>query len=232
MCRTYGCNAIVYRNAVTVREMVFSFFRSANKSSIKEPSAGSMTDVQNALSMSQKAINDLSTRHKQLEDRIKECVVEAKKKHSNNDKPGALAALRRKKLYEEEATRIASSIMTLETQNITLEGAQMQQLALSALSTGVAAHKTLQEHMDPSKVDMLMDQLEEQREAQLEIFDAMTQGVSLPSEFEDELEALMQEEKAKEEAAEESVEKSLEEIAAQPHEAPAAHVAESVPIAQ
>lgn len=29
------------------------------------------TDVQNALSMSQKAINDLSTRHKQLEDRIK-----------------------------------------------------------------------------------------------------------------------------------------------------------------
>lgn len=119
----------------------------------------------------------------------------------------------------------------------------MQQLALSALSTGVAAHKTLQEHMDPSKVDMLMDQLEEQREAQLEIFDAMTQGVSLPSEvshmvtiyspqFEDELEALMQEEKAKEEAAEESVEKSLEEIAAQPHEAPAAHVAESVPIAQ
>ncbi|ORM41060.1 Vacuolar-sorting protein SNF7 [Babesia sp. Xinjiang] len=193
--------------------MVFGLLRRAKKGSIREPSANNRDDVQSALAMGQQAIRDMNDRLRVLEERIKDCVAEAKEKYSKNDKAGALGALRRKKLYEEEATRVTSSIMTLETQNITLEGAQMQQLALSALSTGAAAHKRFQECMATTEVDKLMDQLEEQRENQLEIYDAMTQGVSLPTEFEDELDALMQEEFAKEAALEQSIDIAAESLA-------------------
>ncbi|GBE59360.1 SNF7 family protein [Babesia ovata] len=208
--------------------MVFSLLRRSKKGAIGAPSADSKSAVQQALKLGNDAIRDMNTRMSQLDARIKECVEEAKRKHANNDKQGALGALRRKKLYEDEVARISASIMTLESQNITLEGAQMQQLALSALSTGVTAHKKLQQHMATREVDELMEQLEEQRDAQAEIHDAMTQGLSLPTEvscatlyvttaqFEDELEALIQEEKMKEAA----MEQQLEEIAAEPVEKP------------
>lgn len=189
--------------------MVFGFFRKSKRSTIREPSINSRTDVQNAVTLQLNTIEQLSQREKILKDRIKECIAKAKEKHANDDKAGALTELRRKKLLEEEVTRVSASIMTLESHTITLEGAEMQQMALSALSTGANVHKRLQEQMETSKVDMLMDQLEEQREAQLEIYDAMTQGLSMPAEFEDELEKLMEEEKTKELA----LEQELQELA-------------------
>ncbi|CDR96585.1 SNF7-RELATED, putative [Babesia bigemina] len=204
--------------------MVFGLLRRAKKGAIGEPSADNKQAVQQALKMGNEAIRDMNKRMTHLDERIKECVEEAKRKHANNDKQGALGALRRKKLYEEEVARISASIMTLESQNITLEGAQMQQLALSALSTGVTAHKKLQQHMATREVDELMEQLEEQRDAQAEIHDAMTQGLSLPTEFEDELEALIQEEKMKEAAESQQ----LEEIATEPAERPTVQPAQPV----
>ncbi|GFE52946.1 SNF7 family protein [Babesia ovis] len=194
--------------------MVFGLLRRSKNGAIREPSASNRNNVESALALGKRAIDDLNNRLRVLEERMKECVAEAKEKYAKNDKAGALGALRRKKLYEEEASRVTSSIMTLETQNITLEGAQMQQIALSALSTGAAAHKKFQECMATNDVDVLMDQLEEQRETQMEIYDAMTQGVSLPTEFEDELDALMQEEFDKDAALEESLKDIAAEVTA------------------
>ncbi|KAK2196919.1 Snf7 family [Babesia duncani] len=122
---------------------------------------------------------------------MQECIEEAKRKGNANDKTGALAALRRKKLYEDENSKLAASIMTLESQSITLEGAKMQYMTLHALSTGAEAHRKIQQNIGVAKVENLMDKLEDQRETQDEIFDTLTQGVASTVEFEDELETLM-----------------------------------------
>ncbi|EDO07866.1 Snf7 family protein [Babesia bovis T2Bo] len=191
--------------------MVFSLLRRSKRSAIREPSSSNKHDVESALELGKKAIQDMNQHLLILDERIKGCIAEAKERYSKNDKAGALGALRRKKLYEEEASRVTSSIMTLETQNITLEGAQMQQVALNALTTGAAAHKRFQDCMAANAVDDLMEQLEEQRETQYEIYDSMTQGVTLATEFEDELEALMRDEQVEQVA----VGNSLAEIEAE-----------------
>ncbi|KAK1444932.1 hypothetical protein BgAZ_108380 [Babesia gibsoni] len=227
---------------------VLGFFRKTKKGSIRGPSPTSRGDVQQAVTLQQNTIEMLNQREGILQDRIKECIARAKEKHANGDKQGALSELRRKKILEEEASRVTASIMTLESHSITLEGAEIQQMTLSALSTGASVHKRLQANMDTSKVDKLMEQLEEQRETQLEIFDAMTQGISMPSEvsqgfietifpqFEDELEELMQEEQLKDQALERELEGLLEErvveTATQPKEEMQTQHSESVPIPQ
>ncbi|AFZ80933.1 SNF7 family member protein [Theileria equi strain WA] len=196
--------------------MVFGF-KSFRKKPVQEVSKSKKDEVNSAIAHTENTVKELSKRQTELEARIKKCLEEAKTKASANDKVGALAALRKKKLFEEEINRISSSIIALESQNITLESAHMQHMAINALSTGLSAHKKIQETMNVNKIDVLMDELEEQREAQAEIYDAMTQGVPQTLEFEDELNELMaEEEKEKEvkdvEADLKSIERMLDKL--------------------
>ncbi|GIX61783.1 SNF7 family protein [Babesia caballi] len=155
-------------------------------------------DVKDALSVGEKSLRDMEKRLIDIQTRIQDCVADAKKREANNDRMGALNALRRKHLFEEEAARVSAAMATLESQNITLEASKIQQTALSALSSGVAVHERLQVGMNADAVDMLMEKLDEQRQTQNEIHEMLTQGVAPLSQFEDELESLLTQEKSKE----------------------------------
>eukprot|EP00375_Theileria_parva_P001107 XP_763778.1 hypothetical protein [Theileria parva strain Muguga] len=113
----------------------------------------------------------------------KECVKLALECSRRNDKTNALSHLRRKKLLTNELNKLRSTLIALETQSIALEGAQMQHMAISALSDSLNAQKFLQSSIDSSKFDDLLDELEESRETQQEILDTMTSNISPNLEF-------------------------------------------------
>ncbi|CCF75980.2 charged multivesicular body protein 4 [Babesia microti strain RI] len=157
---------------------MFSFFKGRhNPNSPKHRANGatSQITIDETILEGKKAIQSLVDRQTLLEAQIKHATEEAKARAGVEDKAGAIASLRKKKLYMEELARINNSIVTLETQHITLESASIQHTAYTALSKGVELQKQLQANMPIEKLDRLIEDMQEQREFQAEINDAFNQ---------------------------------------------------------
>ena len=148
-----------------------------------DPNAG----LPEAIQKNKTAIETLDKREKLLEKRISDEEADAKSRVANNDKRGALMALKRKKLLETELETLMNSRMTLEQQINSLEAAQMNQIAVAALAHGVAVHKQLNKQIDADRVDQLMEDLQEQQDLQNEIAQVMSTGTRIAGEDEDEL---------------------------------------------
>ncbi|UKK02455.2 endosome sorting protein [Theileria orientalis] len=140
----------------------------------------------------------------------KECVDKAIECNSKGDRATALGHLKRKKLFTDELNKLRVSLLALESQNIALEGAQMQHMALSALTNSLNAQKYLQSTVNSTKFEDLIDDLEETKEVQQEVFDTMAQTLSISTlEFEDELDQLAK--------ADGSIDKTLNELPVPPN---------------
>ena len=137
-----------------------------------DPNAG----LPEAIQKNKAAIETLDKRQKLLEKRIGDEEADARTRVGNNDKRGALMALKRKKMLEAELETLMNSRMTLEQQINSLEGAQMNQIAVAALAHGVTVHKQLNQQIDADRVDQLMEDLQEQQELQNEIAQVMSAG--------------------------------------------------------
>ena len=129
-----------------------------------------------AIQKNKGAIDTLDKRQKLLEKRISDEESDAKTRVGAGDKRGALMALKRKKMLETELENLMNSRMTLEQQINSLESAQMNQIAVSALAHGVNVHKHLNKQVDADKVDQLMEDLQEQQDLQNEIAQVMSAG--------------------------------------------------------
>ncbi|XP_952817.1 endosome sorting protein (SNF7 homologue), putative [Theileria annulata] len=157
--------------------MVFGFGKN-KKSPVKDVSKAKKTEIDLALANSENTLNYLTKKQEILENKINECVNLALECSKRNDKANALSHLRRKKLLTNELNKLRSTLIALETQSIALEGAQMQHMAISALSDSLHAQKYLQSSIDSNKFDDLLDELEESKEIQQEILDTMTSNLS------------------------------------------------------
>ena len=96
---------------------------------------------------------------------------------SSNFSAGALFALKRKKLYENEIDKIANIKMTLETQVMNLESAAQNAETFKAMTAGKSAMSTLREDTNIDRVDDLMDDIKEEMEMADEISNALAQPV-------------------------------------------------------
>ena len=114
-------------------------------------------------------------------------MEEAKTKMANKDKKGALFAMKRKKLYEQEVEKLENTKMTLESQVINLESATQNKETYHAMKTGTDAMKTIRKEMDIEKVDDMMDDIREEMEIAQEISNAIAQPVDLMPMDDDEL---------------------------------------------
>lgn len=85
--------------------------------------------------------------------------------------------MKRKKLYEQEATKLENVKMTLETQMISLESSAQMQSSVQALQAGSQAMKQMQKAYGVEKVDSLMDDIQEGLATSREIQDALAQPV-------------------------------------------------------
>ena len=134
---------------------------------------------------------------------------------SDRPAPGALFAMKRKKLYEKEMDKIQNVKMTLETQVINLESAAQNADTFKAMHSGTSAMKKIRNDVGIDKVDDMMDDIREEMEMANEISDAIAQPVDPLVADEDELLAELEELEA------EDVESELLKAPSQPIDMPA-----------
>ncbi|KAI9595130.1 Snf7 family [Syncephalis fuscata] len=111
----------------------------------------------------------------------------------------ALMALKRKKKYEEQIEQTTGARMTLETQAMAIEGANINLEAINAMKVGAKAIRDIHGSMGIDEVDKTMDDIREQMDLANEISGAISQPLSFGTDLDEdelaaELEALEQEE--------------------------------------
>jgi len=145
------------------------------------------SDPQVTIVKLREAISNQEKREDHIQTKIDSMVKEAKTKMSKGDKKGALFAMKRKKLYEQEADKIQNVKMTLETQVINLESAAQNNLTFQALKAGTKTMQKIRTEVGIEQVDDIMDEIKEEMELAQEINQAIAQPVDPLMADEDEL---------------------------------------------
>ncbi|GAB69253.1 vacuolar sorting protein SNF7 [Plasmodium cynomolgi strain B] len=82
--------------------------------------------------------------------------------------------LKRKKLYEQEIENILNNRLTLEDNMINLENMHLHKIAVNALSYAASTHKKLNSEINTKKVEKIIDTIQENKDIQEEINQALT----------------------------------------------------------
>eukprot|EP01136_Pigoraptor_vietnamica_P038209 Opistho-1_new@107209 len=141
----------------------------------------------------------LEKRERYLEKKI-EGELETAKKNAAKNKKVAMMALKKKKTYENQMEKISGARMTIETQVLAIENANVNLEAMNAMQIGAQAMKKIHAGMTVDQVDKTMDDIRDQMDIANEISDAISQPVAMggvemdDDELERELEELAQEE--------------------------------------
>ncbi|CAO3660285.1 unnamed protein product [Umbelopsis ramanniana] len=99
----------------------------------------------------------------------------------------ALMALKKKKAYDVHIDKINGTGMTIETQVMAIENANVNLETMNALRGGAEAMKNIHGSMDINKVDATMDDIRDQMDIANEISDAISRPVLGDELDEDEL---------------------------------------------
>ncbi|KAL7752399.1 ESCRT-III subunit protein snf7 [Sorochytrium milnesiophthora] len=156
------------------------------------------TSPKDAIIRLRDTLETLEKREKYLQTKI-DAELKSAKLNATKNKRVALMALKRKKTYESQIEKITGARMTIETQMMTIENANVNLEAMNAMKAGAEAMKQIHGAMDIDKVDATMDDIRDQMDLANEISDAISQpvgfGVDLDEdELNAELELLEQEE--------------------------------------
>lgn len=138
------------------------------------PAPGSMTTPLESIKMLRENMLVLEKREEHISKKIELAIQEAKAKSAKKDRNGALFALKRKKMYEAEITKLQGARITLDSQIIALEGAAVSIQTFQAMSGGASAMKALRGNLDADKVDEIMDDIQEEKEVHDQISDAIS----------------------------------------------------------
>ncbi|KAI8997354.1 Snf7 family [Pilobolus umbonatus] len=108
-------------------------------------------------------------------------------------------ALKRKKAYENNIEKISGARMTIETQMMAIENANVNLETMNAMRAGAEAMKGIHGTMDIDKVDSTMDDIRDQMDVANEISEAISRPIGVGEELDEEdllneLEELEQEE--------------------------------------
>jgi len=110
------------------------------------------------------------------------------KLNATKNKRVALMALKRKKAYDQQVEKISGAYMTIETQVMAIESANVNLEAMVAMKSGAEAMKQIHGHMDINKVDQTMDEIRDQIDIATDISDAISKPVGFGEDLdEDEL---------------------------------------------
>lgn len=141
-------------------------------------------------------INMLTKKQNHLYTQMEEQDAMARK-FITTDKAKAKNALKRKKLFENQADKITSQIDALESQLHSIESANLNLETMKAMKQGAKAMKQIHGGITVDKVDETMDDIREQAELGEEISDAISRAYPVDNidedDLEDELELLQQE---------------------------------------
>jgi charged multivesicular body protein 4 len=116
----------------------------------------------------------LEKREEHIVKKIEAALQEAKAKSLKKDKNGALFALKRKKMYETEVTKLQGARITLDSQILSLESAAVNLETFKAMKAGAGAMKNMRGNIDADKVEDMMDEIQEERDIHDQISDAIS----------------------------------------------------------
>lgn len=107
----------------------------------------------------------------------------------------ALMALKKKKQYEAQIEKLSASRMTVETQVLAIESANVNLETIKAMSDGAKAMKSIHGELNVDKVDKTMEDINDQMALANEIGDAISQPTAFGTDLidEDDLAAELQE---------------------------------------
>ncbi|CAG8442762.1 7964_t:CDS:2 [Ambispora gerdemannii] len=117
----------------------------------------------------------LEKRENHLQSKI-DAELEIAKRNATGNKRAALMALKRKKQYENQIEKISGARLTIETQVMAIENANVNLETIKAMEKGAEAMKTIHGSMDIDKVDDTMESIREQ----MELADEISNAISLP----------------------------------------------------
>lgn len=160
----------------------------------------------------------LEKREEHITKKIEASLSEARMKSQKKDKNGALFALKRKKMYEAEVTKLQGARITMENQILSLETASVNLETIRAMKAGATAMKTMRGDLDADKVDEIIDDLAEEKDIQ----DAISDAISRPGQ------EMFNDEELLDELAELDSLEMEESLAAKVEQAPAAAAPETV----
>ncbi len=118
----------------------------------------------------------LEKREEHIYKKIEAALTEAKQKSLKKDKNGALFALKRKKMYETEVSKLQGARITLDSQILALESAAVNLETFKAMKAGAGAMKNMRGNIDADKVDEMMDDIQDERD----IHDQISEAISRP----------------------------------------------------
>lgn len=138
---------------------------------------GGASNPANTVVKLREAVLNQEKREEHLQRKVDAMAKEAKAKMARKDKKGAMFAMKRRKLYEQEIIKIGNVKMTLETQMMQLESAAQNAETFSAMKAGTNAMHNIHSQVGIDQVDDLMDDIREEIENGNEINEAMAQAV-------------------------------------------------------
>lgn len=139
----------------------------------------------------------LQKRIEHLQDQINEQMNIAKQ-YANTNKDRAMAALKKKKIHEDNLRKTEAMLDNIESQKNMLESASANAAVLKTMSETAKIVKQEHNNLDINKVEDIVDEIREQKEISDEIANLLTQTTATKNYDEDdllkELEGMQQEE--------------------------------------
>ncbi|OZJ04703.1 hypothetical protein BZG36_02531 [Bifiguratus adelaidae] len=146
--------------------------------------------AKDAILQMRETLTQLEKRQTYLESKVENELKVAKANATKNKRACtvALLALKKKKVYEGQIEKLSGARMTLETQMIKIEDANVNLETMNAMKAGSDAMRNIHGSMDINKVDQTMDEIRDQMDIADEISNAIARPVGFGEEIdEDEL---------------------------------------------
>ncbi|KAG0172177.1 ESCRT-III subunit protein snf7 [Apophysomyces sp. BC1034] len=158
--------------------------------------ARSKTTAKDAIYKLRETLDMLEKRQAFEESRV-EKELKIAKANATKNKRVAMMALKKKKALESSIERMNGARLTIETQMMAIENANVNLETMSAMRAGAEAMKNIHGSLDINKVDATMDDIRDQMDIANEISEAISRPVGEDFDEDDlaaELEELEQEE--------------------------------------
>jgi len=143
---------------------------------------------QETIAKLRETLDMLEKREKFLEKKVEKEILIVRQNATKNRRL-AIMALKRKKMYENQMEKIAGARMTIETQVMAIEGANVSFEAINTMRLGARTLQHLHQNMTVEDVEDTMADIQEQMDISKEIHDAIAQPLGGELFDDDELEA-------------------------------------------
>mmetsp|Transcript_2284 Transcript_2284/g.4357 ORF Transcript_2284/g.4357 Transcript_2284/m.4357 type:complete len:247 (+) Transcript_2284:268-1008(+) len=141
--------------------MINLFGRRGKRGTRKGRSKGKQAQAVDALHQLKDRVETVKQRIEFLEKKRQLCLVEAKQHTANKNKSGAMAALRRKSMFDKELEKLRDASVSLEQQAFAIENASASIDIAKGMATGRTAMQDLQQNVRVEELDTIQEEMNE-----------------------------------------------------------------------